>query len=51
MKGAVGFVVNTVACLFMLTFIVIFSFPVCEANAQDISSVLITSCHIVRDAC
>lgn len=29
MTGPVGFVVNTVSCLFMLAFIVIFCFPVC----------------------
>jgi hypothetical protein len=28
MKGPIGFVVNTVACLFMMTFIVLFCFPV-----------------------
>ncbi len=32
MKGPIGFVVNTVACLFMMVFIVLFCFPVCPQS-------------------
>lgn len=34
MKGMIGMVVNAVACLFMLAFIVIFCFPVSEVEVS-----------------
>lgn len=38
MKGMIGIIVNAVACLFMLAFIVIFCFPVSILKLQVLST-------------